>query len=172
MNAKDTIKKIADALNIGESEDKAKVEETQEVKAETAEEPKKAETTDTVSEEPKKKEVDSFTIEDDSKPADEPKDIEVAPESVEEPKAEVKQEKVEEVAKDEVKDDPRISKMQSQIDDLQKMLEAAVSSEAPAVEEGIQPLTHSPEGKPESNHKKIGGHGGTVLDRVYKYINN
>ena len=157
MNAKETISKIADALNIAKGEDVT--QETPEVKEEVApvatEETVEVKTEDAKVEEVKAEETKA---EEPAKATEEVKEEEA-------PAPEVKEE--------EVKEDPRVAKMQEQIDELQKMLEAAVKSEevteeAPEVE--TKPLTHSPETTPDTNHKKIGGHGGDVMSRVYKYL--
>ncbi len=150
MNAKETIKKIADALNIGDAaekevkvEDTKTVEQVEEVKAEATEdkvEDVKAETT----EDAKTEEV------------------------TEAPKVEVETE--------ENKEDAKIADLQKQVDELSKLLEVAVSKEVkedviPEIpEDKVEPLTHSPESTPETTTKKIGGHGGDVLSRVYKYM--
>ena len=158
MTAKETIKKIADALNIVQSDDIKKTEETTEVAPESAEEKVeevKEEATEEVAEDTKTEETPEET-----------KDVEVE-EAKEEDAPKV--EKVDE-------NNEKIAQMEKQLEELQKLLEAAVSSEnekaeAPVVQEDVKPLTHSPETKPEVKHTKIGGHGGTILDRVYKYIN-
>lgn len=158
MTAKETIKKIADALNIVQSDDIKKTEETTEVAPESVEE--KVE---------EAKEEATVEVVDDSKTEETPEETKEV--EVEEAKEEAKpeEEKVDE-------NNERISQMEKQLEELQKLLEAAVSSEnekaeAPTIEEDVKPLTHSPETKPEVKHTKIGGHGGTILDRVYKYIN-
>jgi hypothetical protein len=170
MNAKETLEKIANALAIAKGDDKKEetvenVEATApatEAEAPQAEDVKTEETTETVE--------DAKTEETSPEPSTEVK----AEESAEEATEEKVEAAPEEVKEEEVKEDPRVAKMQEQIDELQKMLEAAVKSEETATEEApevkTQPLTHSPENKPANSHKKIGGHGGDVMSRVYKYL--
>jgi len=156
MNAKETIKKIADALNIG-AEETAKVEET---KADDKVEETKVEAT-------------QETVEDTKVEATEDTKVEDAPEVVAEP-AEV----AEPVKEDTKEEDSKIQDLQKQVDELSKLLEVAVSKDIDTKEDivpeipetKVEPLTHSPESTPETNGKKIGGHGGDVLSRVYKYM--
>jgi len=160
MNAKETLEKIANALNIAKGEEKkeetAKVEET--VEATEVVEAVETKAEDTVVE----------AVEEKTEEVEETKEVKATEEVKEEVSAEVKEEPVIE----ETKEDPRVAKMQEQIDELQKMLEQAVKedSEEAAPEVEVKPLTHSPESKPDTSHKKIGGHGGDVMSRVYKYL--
>ena len=172
MNAKETIKKIADALNITADAS----QETAPVADEAKEETPTVETTETKVEEKApeaKEEVKEVPAEakgeliiDDADKAEtttevaETKAEEVIEESKEADKAE------EPVA------DPKIAELEKQLAEMQKLLDAAVKEEAPEViEPEVKPLTHSPETVATKEMKKIGGHGGSVLDRVYKYIN-
>ena len=157
MNAKETIKRIAYALSISTEQETTKVEETavveekvEDVKAEATNETTGDVKTDTVEDVDTKEDVKSDKV-----------DTEVK-ESKEEAKAE----------------DSRISDLQKQVDELSKLLEVAVSKDTDTVEnvipeipeDKVEPLTHSPETEPETTTKKIGGHGGDVLSRVYKYM--
>ena len=154
MNAKETIKKIADALNIG-AEETTKVEETKVEDKKEVVEPTEIVTED----------VKAEAVTEDTK---EVKTTEVVAETTE----------VAEDVKETPKEDTRITDLQKQVDELSKLLEVAVSKDADTIEDTVpeipqaevQPLTHSPETTPDSNRKKIGGHGGDVLSRVYKYM--
>ncbi len=154
MNAKETIKKIADALSIGTEEEVTKVEDT--TVTEEKVEDVKAEATKETTEEVKAETVEDVKTEED-----------------------VKSEKVDTEGEDdkkEAKEDSKIADLQKQVDELSKLLEVAVSKEVkediiPEIPENeVEPLTHSPESTPETTTKKIGGHGGDVLSRVYKYM--
>lgn len=157
MNAKETIKRIADALSIGTEEETTKVEETAVVEEKV--EDAKAEATNETTEEAKANTVEDVKTEEDVKSEEVDTEVE---ESKEEAKAE----------------DSRIADLQKQVDELSKLLEVAVSKDTDTVEnvipeipeDKVEPLTHSPEIEPETTTKKIGGHGGDVLSRVYKYM--
>ena len=119
MNAKETLKKIAEALNIVGGEE-AKVEETVEAIVE-------------------------------------------AP--------------VEEVKEEEVKEDERVRELESQLADLKKILNSAMSAPQPeevpeVIQEEPKGLTHSPEKEIQKKAKGIGSKGMTIQERVYKYMNN
>ena len=154
MNAKETIKKIADALNITSDEQKETpaVEETVETPVEetTVEAPEATETTPEVVEEVKEEKVE-----------------EKAPEAV--------TEAVEEPTPDTNTDNAELDAMKAQIEELKGLLRAAVVEDSKeekieTVEEDVQPLTHNPEANTAKKHKKIGGHGGDIMSRVYKYM--
>ena len=150
MNAKETIQKIADALNI--TKDDAK-EVTPEVTETPTEAPATVETPEAapVAEEVKEEKV-----------------AEEAPETV--------VETVDEVTEAPSAERVELDAMKAQIDELKNLLKAAVREDSKEeakieVEEApVAPLTHSPETTSEVSHKKIGGHGGDVLSRVYKYM--
>tara|TARA_R100000544_G_C2206289_1_gene49451 strand:+ start:351 stop:809 length:459 start_codon:yes stop_codon:yes gene_type:complete len=151
MNAKETIKKIADALNITSEETVKEVKEVEtpvEAVVETAvEAPKEAEATPEVAEVVEEVKVE----ENDSK---EPVEAieEAAPANAE------------------------LEAMKAQIEELKSLLRTAVKEDSKkeevieVAEQPVKPLTHNPEANVPTNTKKIGGHGGDVLSRVYKYM--
>lgn len=156
MNAKETIKKIADALNITSEEtvketkeEVTPVETVEEVKAEdTVEATEEAKTTEKVEEVTEEVKAE----ENDSKEVVEPVKEEAAPANAE------------------------LEAMKAQIEELKSLLRTAVKEDSKTedvievAEEPVQPLTHSPEANVPTNTKKIGGHGGDMLSRVYKYM--
>ena len=149
LNAKETLKKLADALSITS-------EETAEVKEETSVEAVESETKEEVetSEEPKEEVVEAIQ------------------EVKEEPKEEVQaeEEKETEVA------DTRVQELEDKVKQLTEILKNALSEpEAPVVPEvpeDSKGLTHSPESIIHKQHTKLGGKGDNVMSRVYKYINH
>jgi len=153
MNAKETIQKIADALNI--TKDDAK-----EVTPEVTETPTEA----------------PATVETPEAPEAAPVAEEVKEEKVAEEAPEAVVETVDEVAEAPSAERVELDAMKAQIDELKNLLKAAVREDSKEeakieVEEApVAPLTHSPETTSEVSHKKIGGHGGDVLSRVYKYM--
>ena len=156
MNAKETIKKIADALNISDASQEA---------APVADETKETAPVEETKVEATEEKVEETKVE-------EPK----AEETVETPevKEEVKEEvKAEEPKAEEPKTDPKVAELENQLAEMQKLLDAAIKQDK-AVEEApeapVQPLTHSPETKAANEPKRMGGHGGTIMDRVFKYI--
>jgi hypothetical protein len=153
MNAKETIQKIADALNITKDDAKEVTPEVTETPIEAAaivETPEAPEAA-TVAED-----VEEVKVE------DEPSEI--APAVIEEAPEAASAERVE------------LDAMKAQIDELKNLLKAAVREDSKeeakieVAEAPVAPLTHSPETTSEVSHKKIGGHGGDVLSRVYKYM--
>ena len=150
LNAKDTLQKIAEALNIA-----AQPQETTEVQP--TPQPEAVEPTKELIEEPTPEVVE-----------------EVKTEVVEEPKAEP-QEVTEVEPKEEVKDD-RVEALESQLADLKKILADAMKVEE--VETPVVPepepkgLTHSPEKEVKTTAKGVGRKGTTIQERVFKYINN
>ena len=150
LNAKDTLQKIAEALNIA-----AQPQETTEVQP--TPQPEAVEPTKELIEEPTPEVVE-----------------EVKTEVVEEPKAEP-QEVTEVEPKEEVKDD-RVEALESQLADLKKILADAMKVEE--VETPVVPepepkgLTHSPEKEVKTTAKGVGKKGTTIQERVFKYINN
>lgn len=150
LNAKDTLQKIAEALNIA-----AQPQETTEVQP--TPQPEAVEPTKELIEEPTPEVVE-----------------EVKTEVVEEPKAEP-QEVTEVEPKEEVKDD-RVEALESQLADLKKILADAMKVEE--VETPVVPepepkgLTHSPEKEVKTTAKGVGRKGATIQERVFKYINN
>jgi len=174
MNAKDTLKKIADALNIvtapKEKVEEAQVEETPVVEAPVEEAPAVEEKAGQATEE--KSEVEDA-------PADEPAKDEApvaeSTEVVEDEKQDDTPEVVE--SKDEVIDPARVKELESQLESLKEILKNAMSQpeekspELPKKEE--EGLTHSPEKEVASKKAKgIGNKGNDIMDRVFKYMNN
>jgi len=150
MNPKETLQRIAEALNIA-----AQPQETTEVQP--TPQPEAVEPTKELIEEPTPEVVE-----------------EVKTEVVEEPKAEP-QEVTEVEPKEEVKDD-RVEALESQLADLKKILADAMRVEE--VETPVVPepepkgLTHSPEKEVKTTAKGVGRKGTTIQERVFKYINN
>jgi len=150
LNAKDTLQKIAEALNIA-----AQPQEATEVQP--TPQPEAVEPTKELIEEPTPEVVE-----------------EVKTEVVEEPKAEPQIE-TEAEPKEEVKDD-RVEALESQLADLKKILADAMRVEE--VETPVVPepepkgLTHSPEKEVKTTAKGVGRKGTTIQERVFKYINN
>jgi len=149
LNAKDTLQKIAEALNIA-----AQPQETTEVQP--TPQPEAVEPTKELIEEPI-----AEVVEEDKTEGEEPK-----AEPKEEPKAE---------PKEEVKDD-RVEALESQLADLKKILADAMKVEeveTPVVPEPeTKALTHSPEAEVKTTAKGVGRKGTTIQERVFKYINN
>lgn len=164
MNAKETLQKIAEALNIASSEPKevsveeTKVEATPEVETEVSNEVENEVKNETPVEEVKE------TAE----------AVEVKEEAAEEPT-------IKEEASDKLevsKDSERVAEMQKQIEDLKAILQNALSQpaeekvEAPQVKEEPKGLTHSPEKPVQTKANGIGQKGNSIKDRVFKYISN
>ena len=149
LNAKDTLQKIAEALNIA-----AQPQETTE--AQPTPQPEAVEPTKELIEEPTPEVVEEVKTE------------------VEEPKAEPQIE-TEAEPKEEVKDD-RVEALESQLADLKKILADAMKVEeveTPVVPEPeTKALTHSPEAEVKTTAKGVGRKGTTIQERVFKYINN
>tara|TARA_B110000503_G_scaffold63814_1_gene100679 strand:+ start:931 stop:1386 length:456 start_codon:yes stop_codon:yes gene_type:complete len=149
LNAKDTLQKIAEALNIA-----AQPQETTEVQP--TPQPEAVEPTKELIEEPIAEVVEEVKTE------------------VEEPKAEPQIE-TEAEPKEEVKDD-RVEALESQLADLKKILADAMrveEVETPVVPEPeTKALTHSPEAEVKTTAKGVGRKGTTIQERVFKYINN
>jgi fused signal recognition particle receptor len=149
LNAKDTLQKIAEALNIA-----AQPQETTEVQP--TPQPEAVEPTKELIEEPIAEVVEEVKTE------------------VEEPKAEPQIE-TEAEPKEEVKDD-RVEALESQLADLKKILADAMKVEeveTPVVPEPeTKALTHSPEAEVKTTAKGVGRKGTTIQERVFKYINN
>ena len=150
MNAKDTLKAIAEALNIvsGDVKEVAPevANETTEV-AEVASEVVEAETTEVAPEVAEVVEV---------APEVTPEAVEVAPEV----------------------DNSRVNELEKQLADLKEILKNAMAQpeviEAPIVEaQEPRGLTHSPEA-PVANKAAsgVGRKGGSIQERVNRYINN
>ena len=149
LNAKDTLQKIAEALNIA-----AQPQETTEVQP--TPQPEAVEPTKELTEEPTAEVVEEVKTE------------------VEEPKAEPQIE-TEAEPKEDVKDD-RVEALESQLADLKKILADAMKVEeveTPVVPEPeTKALTHSPEKEVKTTAKGVGRKGTTIQERVFKYINN
>jgi len=149
LNAKDTLQKIAEALNIAaQPQEKTEVQPTPQ--------PEAVEPTKELIEEPIAEVVEEVKTE------------------VEEPKAEPQIE-TEAEPKEEVKDD-RVEALESQLADLKKILADAMKVEeveTPVVPEPeTKALTHSPEAEVKTTAKGVGRKGTTIQERVFKYINN
>ena len=149
MNPKETLQRIAEALNIA-----AQPQETTEVQP--TPQPEAVEPTKELTEEPTAEVVEEVKTE------------------VEEPKAEPQIE-TEAEPKEEVKDD-RVEALESQLADLKKILADAMKVEeveTPVVPEPeTKALTHSPEKEVKTTAKGVGRKGTTIQERVFKYINN
>ena len=149
LNAKDTLQKIAEALNIA-----AQPQETTEVQP--TPQPEAVEPTKELTEEPTAEVVEEVKT------------------KVEEPKAEPQIE-TEAEPKEDVKDD-RVEALESQLADLKKILADAMKVEeveTPVVPEPeTKALTHSPEAEVKTTAKGVGRKGTTIQERVFKYINN
>ena len=180
MNAKDTLKAIAEALNIvsGDAKEvtpevapevvKVATDETTEV-AEVAPEIVKDETTEVAPEVAEVAEVAPEVVEDETP--------EVAPEVAEvaEVAPEVTPEAVEEAPE---VDNSRVNELEKQLSDLKEILKNAMTQpeviEAPIVE-APEPkgLTHSPEAPVAKKAASgVGRKGGSIQERVNRYINN
>ena len=149
LNAKDTLQRIAEALNIAaEPQEKTEVQPTPQ--------PEAVEPTKELIEEPIAEVVEEVKTE------------------AEEPKAEPQIE-TEAEPKEEVKDD-RVQALESQLADLKKILADAMKVEeveTPVVPEPeTKALTHSPEAEVKTTAKGVGRKGTTIQERVFKYINN
>lgn len=160
LNAKETLKKIADALNVV-SNDEPKVEEVVET-PETVEAQDTPEVTKEVVETPEATEETTEVKE------------EVKEEKSEEPKEEPKVEEKEEIKPD----DSRVKELEAQIESLKDIISKSleqeeVKQEAPEVPtEEPKGLTHSPEKPVRKKANGIGSKGGDIKSRVFKYINN
>ena len=157
MNAKETLKKIAEALNIagGEPIEEVKTEVKAEVEAETVE--TKAEVEEIVTEVAEEVKAEAEVVEEPTKEA----------EAVVE---------VTEVVQEPTESDKRVAELENQLNDLKKLLKDAMATpEVPEMEikqEDPKGLTHSPEKTIRPQHTKIGNKGKDTLSRVFKYINN
>ena len=148
--ATETLKRIAEALNIV-SEEKP-VEETVEQVTEEA----------TVQEEALLEPVES----EQEQPVEEATE-EAAEEIV-----------AEEPAQEEQKIDPRVDELEKQLADLREILKNAMAQpEEKVIPEPPKPvepkgLTHSPEKQVRTKAKGMGNKGNDIMDRVFKYMNN
>ena len=155
MNAKETLQKIAEALNIVSSE-----KETEQVEQPVAEQP---------AEEVAQEEQAESTQEE-----------QPVAEVTEEPAEEVAEEPAAEEQKEEPKSDPRVEELERQLADLKEILKNATAQ--PVEEEKVVPeppkpaepkgLTHSPEKQVKTKAKGVGNKGGDIMSRVFKYMNN
>tara|TARA_R110001606_G_scaffold377441_1_gene536512 strand:- start:68 stop:595 length:528 start_codon:yes stop_codon:yes gene_type:complete len=174
MNAKDTLKKIADALNITSKED-AKVETAVETPVvETVEAPiedvKQVEETPVVETVEDVKETPETDLKEDAIKEDiEAKDApEVKSEAIQ--NAEKAVGKAEEM-KDEIKkEEPsELDLLKLQLNELKDIIKQ--QSEVPSIDEEPKGLIHNPEGNVSKKTTKIGNKGGDIVSRVYQYIN-
>lgn len=149
MNAKETLKKLAEALGVvSENENVTEsIETTQEEVQSTPEVENVEETVNEVIEEPKEEASVTET------------------EEVNEPVQ----------AEETVKEDTEVNALKEEIENLKKILKAAIEEESkPEVvipTEQTKPLTHSPEKKMAPKAQGIGQKGASIQERVYKYIN-
>ena len=153
LNAKDTLKKIADALNIA-------AEPTEQ----PSPQPEAVEPTKELIEEPT-----AEVVEEVKEVKEEPK-----AEPQEETKVEPKEE-VQEEPKEEPKNE-RVEALEKQLEDLKGILANAMKQEEPVeVEvptEEPKGLTHSPEKEVKKTANGVGKKGASIQERVFKYINN
>lgn len=164
MNAKETLKKLAEVLGVTSEEAEAPVEEQVETVEESAE--VKAEETVEETAEPTeevKEEVEEAKAEE---PAQEP-------EAVEEVQEEVKEEAKEEVDPR----DARVAEMEKQINSLKELLANVLENDGkddvPEVpKQEPKGLTHSPEKQVKPRANGIQNKGESIQSRVWKYINN
>ena len=158
MNAKETLKKLAEVLGVTSEEAKAPEVE----KVETVEEVAEVKTEEAVEE----------TVE----PTEEVKEEvaeEAAPE-VAEPVEEVQE--TEEVNEPDPRD-ARVAEMEQQINSLKELLRNVLENdgkdEVPEVpKQEPKGLTHSPEKTVQPKAKGVGNKGESIQSRVWKYINN
>ena len=153
LNARDTLKKIADALNIV---------------AEPTEQP----TQQPEAVEPTKELIEEPTAE----------VVEEVKEVKEEPKAEPQEvteaeptEEVQEAPAQEPKSE-RVEALEKQLEDLKSILADAMKQPEPTEVEVPQEepkgLTHSPEKEVKKTANGVGKKGTSIQERVFKYINN
>ncbi len=159
-SAKETLDKIAQAIGIATADKVETVEET----VETPE----VEATEEVVET-----ADNTTEEVTEEVAETEENKEVADEVVE------TEEVTEEVDKtDEAPDDSRVKELESQINELKKIIQDSLSNETeekvetPEIPVDDKGLTHSPEAEVKTRGKKLGNKGGDILSNVFKYIND
>ena len=147
LNAKDTLKKIADALNIA---------------AEPTPQPEPVEPTKELIEEPTAEVVEEVKQEEPKAEPQESTEAEPKEEVQEEPKEEPKNERVEALEK--------------QLEDLKSILADAMKQPEPTEVEVPQEepkgLTHSPEKEVKKTGRGVGKKGASIQERVFKYINN
>lgn len=161
MNAKETLQKIAEALNIVDAEPKVEAQEI-----ENTTEVVESEAPETVTEEVKAEEPAVEQPEAEAKPEQQEQSVEDKAEAEEAPK--------------EVKDDSRVAELERQLADLKEILKNAMGQPAEEEKEIPEPpkaeepkgLTHSPEKAVSSKAKGIGNKGGDIMSRVFKYMNN
>ncbi len=150
LNAKDTLKKIADALNIA---------------AEPTPQPEPVEPTKELIEEPTAEVVEEVNQEVKEEPKAEPQEVtEVEP-----------KEEVQEQPKEEPKNE-RVEALEKQLEDLKSILADAMKQPEPVEvevpKEEPKGLTHSPEKEVKKTGRGVGKKGASIQERVFKYINN
>ena len=156
MNAKETLKKLAEALGVASEQPEEATPEAPVEKVEAA--PEETTPEEAVSE----------------------PEAEAAPEAVEAEEAPIKEGETSEEAEspeapEAKQDDAEVKALKDEIESLKKILKAAIEEESKEVEipkQETKPLTHSPEKKLQSKASGIGNKGGSIQERVYKYINN
>jgi len=153
LNAKDTLKKIADALNIAAEPTEQPIQQ-----------PEAVEPTNELIEEPT-----AEVVEEVKEVTEEPK-----AEPQEETEAEPKEE-VQEQPKEEPKNE-RVEALEKQLEDLKSILADAMKQPEPTEVEVPQEepkgLTHSPEKEVKKTANGVGKKGASIQERVFKYINN
>jgi len=155
MNAKETLQKIAEALNIVSSE-----KETEQVEQPVAEQP-----------------AEEIAQEEQAESTQEEQPV---AEVTEEPAEEVAEEPAAEEQKEEPKSDPRVEELERQLADLKEILKNAMAQpveeekELPEPPKPAEPkgLTHSPEKQVKTKAKGVGNKGNDIMSRVFKYMNN
>lgn len=160
LNAKETLQKIAEALNIKDS--------SEEVAAQETVEPQQEETVATGEVEQAAEVVEESTQKKDEKELLE--EAEEKTEAVNEPEVQAEVEA-------QPQSDPRIAELEQQIASLKEILKGALEQEnkkdVPEIpKEEPKGLTHSPEKPVQKKAAGIGNKGGDTMSRVFKYINN
>lgn len=166
-SAKETLDKIAQAIGIATADKVETVEETVETpEIEATEEV--VETTDNTTEEVTEEVTETENTEE---VAEEVVETEEATEEVEETPKEVEK-------TDEAPDDSRVKELESQINELKKIIQDSLSNETedkvetPEIPVDDKGLTHSPEAEVKTKGKRLGNKGGDILSNVFKYIND
>lgn len=157
LNAKDTLKKIADALNIA-------AEPTEQ----PTPQPEAVEPTKELIEEPTAEVVEE--VKEVVEEVKEETEVEPQKETEAEPKEEPKEEPAQEPKSE------RVEALEKQLEDLKSILADAMKQPEPAEVEVPQEepkgLTHSPEKEVKKTANGVGKKGTSIQERVFKYINN
>lgn len=157
LNAKDTLKKIADALNIA-------AEPTEQ----PTPQPEAVEPTKELIEEPTAEVVEE--VKEVTEEVKEETKVEPQKETEAEPKQEVQEEPAQEPKNE------RVEALEKQLEDLKSILADAMKQPEPTEvevpKEEPKGLTHSPEKQVKKTAKGVGKKGASIQERVFKYINN